>query len=173
MILSDTTLHEFARNGLVSPYEPENIQGCSIDLTLGDTIKVETPKGFSNVFEEREIHRDPFLLMPGQFVLASTAETIKVPNNHCASLLLRSTAARAGFEHSFSGWCDPGFAGVLVLELRNNLQNHCLELKAGMRLVQLVVHKLDGKATAYELRGHYQNQVGVVESTQIFDRLAA
>ena len=27
-----------------------------------------------------------------------------------------------------------------------------------MRLVQLVVHKLDGKATAYELRGHYQNQ---------------
>ena len=173
MILSDSTLHEFARNGLVSPYEPENIQGCSIDLTLGDTIKVETPKGFNSVFEEIEIKSNPFLLMPGQFVLASTAEKIKVPNNHCASLLLRSTAARSGFEHSFSGWCDPGFEGELVLELRNNLQNHTLELMAGMRLVQLVVHKLDRNASSYELRGHYQHQRGVVESNNFFDRLAA
>ena len=93
-----------------------------------------------------------YLLKPGS-LLWPALQKIKVPNNHCAGLLLRSTAARAGFEHSFSGWCDPGFHGVLVLELRNNLQNHCLELKAGMRLVQLVVHKLDGKATAYELRG--------------------
>ena len=98
MILSDTTLHEFARNGLVEPYEPKNIQGCSIDLTLGDTIKVETPKGFEKVFEEIQIKDRTYLLKPGQFALACTAEKIKVPNNHCASLLLRSTAARAGFE---------------------------------------------------------------------------
>ncbi len=173
MILSDSTLHEFASNGLVTPYEPVNIQGCSIDLTLGDTIKVETPKGFNEVFEEIEINKYPYLLMPGEFVLAHTQEVIKVPNNHCASLLLRSSAARAGYEHSFAGFCDAAWEGQLVLELRNNLRNHTLELRAGMRLVQLVVHKLDKNASAYELRGHYQHQRGVVESNYFFDRLAA
>ena len=53
--------------------------------------------------------RKGYVLMPGQFILAHTAETVRIPDNCAAMLLLRSSAARAGFEHSFSGWCDPGF----------------------------------------------------------------
>ena len=173
MILSDNTLQSLASDGLVDPFIPGNVQGSSIDLTLGDTIKVEAPVGSGGKWFETSI-KDAYDLAPGEFILAHTEETITIPQGCAAMVLLRSSAARAGYEHSLAGWCDPGFTGQLTLELRNNCRFHHLPVQAGMRLCQLVVHELDAQAVEhYGIRGNYQGQTGVTASTNNFSQVAA
>ena len=178
MILSDRTLQALAANGLVEPFISENLQGSSIDLTLGETIKIEAPKLDGAItkasWASEDIARSPYHLAPGEFILAHTQETVTIPEGCAAMVLLRSSAARAGYEHSLAGWCDPGFSGQLTLELRSNLRYHHLPVEAGMRLCQLVVHKLDEQAVSlYGLRGSYQGQTGATASNNNFSQVAA
>ena len=173
MILSDHTLTGLAMGGLVQPFIQENVQGSSIDLTLGNTIKVEAPVGSGGKWFDTSI-KTPYSLAPGEFILAHTEETIAIPDGCAAMVLLRSSAARAGYEHSLAGWCDPSFQGQLTLELRNNCRFHHLPVEAGMRLCQLIVHKLDSiAANPYGIRGNYQGQTGVTASNDNFSRVAA
>lgn len=174
MILNDRALWMAAQKGLVSPFHEQNIQGSSIDLTLGSHIKIEREAPVGSLWLDHDMENGDYGLRPQEFVLAHTAETVTIPDDCCAMLLLRSSAARAGFEHSFSGWIDPGFSGQLTLELRNNLRHRALWLEPGLRLCQLVVHRLveDAQQT-YGLRGNYQGQIGATASTNYFSRIAA
>ena len=178
MILNDVALRQRAIEGLVSPLTLSNVQGSSIDLTLGDTIKIEAPKLNGAItkasWASEDIARSPYHLAPGEFILAHTAETITIPDDCSAMVLLRSSAARAGYEHSLAGWCDPSFSGQITLELRNNLRYHHLPVEAGMRLCQLVVHKLEAAPEKlYAVRGNYQGQTGATASNNNFSQVAA
>ena len=176
MILSDHTLTDLAIGGLVEPFIAENVQGSSIDLTLGTELKVESQGGQQGPWTNVDISGPSggYDLAPGEFILAHTEEIITIPEGCAAMVLLRSSAARAGYEHSLAGWCDPGFKGQLTLELRNNLRYHHLPVQAGMRLCQLIVHKLDAQAVAhYGIRGNYQGQTGVTASNDNFSQVAA
>jgi dCTP deaminase len=179
MILSDHTLTGLAMGGLVQPFIQENVQGSSIDLTLGGSIKIEAPMlengDLTKVqWDTQPIDGDPYYMAPGEFILAHTEATITIPEGCAAMVLLRSSAARAGYEHSLAGWCDPGFTGQLTLELRNNCRFHHLPVQAGMRLCQLIVHRLDERAVNhYGVRGNYQGQTGVTASNDNFTREAA
>ncbi len=174
MIINDSLLRAQARLGMVRPFLESNVQGSSIDLTLGAHIKVEAPVGTGLDWFDTDITADPYDLQPGEFILAHTAETITVPPDCGAMVLLRSSAARAGFEHSLAGWCDPGFSGQITLELRNNLRFRSLQVEAGMRICQLVVHQLKQPATQqYGERGSYQGQLGATASNNNFKREAA
>lgn len=174
MILHDSSLRLRALTGLVDPYLPSNIQGSSIDLTLGSTIKVENMESTSGEkWRDIDITR-PYALHPGEFILAHTAETVSIPEDCSAMVLLRSSAARAGYDHSLAGWCDPSFTGEITLELRNNLRYHSLPVQAGMRLCQLVVHELEAAPeNLYAVRGNYQGQKGATASNANFSREAA
>ena len=172
MILNDSALRQRAIDGLVAPLTLSNVQGSSVDLTLGDSIKVEAPVGSGGKWFDTSI-KDVYDLAPGEFILAHTAETVTIPEDCAAMVLLRSSAARAGYEHSLAGWCDPGFQGQITLELRNNCRFHHLPVQKGMRLCQLVVHKLTAAAAElYAVRGHYQGQVGVTASNNNFSKVA-
>ena len=172
MILSDVSLMSLGAFGLVQPFEMKHVQGSSIDLVLGESIKVEAEAG-----DEKWVDvgiSDGYEMEPGEFVLAHTEEVIHVPESCGAMVLLRSSAARAGYEHSFAGWCDPGFKGQVTLELRNNLRFGRLPLKAGMRLCQLVVQRLEEPAMrSYDTWGHYQGQMGATAGNDNFKNLAA
>ena len=173
MILNDQQLWNECQRGMISPFLSGNLQGSSVDLTLGNEIKLENVRTNGDLWTSRIIDEKGYVLMPGQFILAHTAETVRIPDNCAAMLLLRSSAARAGFEHSFSGWCDPGFDGQLTLELRNNLQHRPLWIAPGLRICQLVVYRLTSHAhSPYGERGHYQNQKGATPSTNIFTQEA-
>ena len=52
-----------AIEGLVSPLTLSNVQGSSIDLTLGETIKVEAPVGSSGKWFDTSI-KDAYDLAP-------------------------------------------------------------------------------------------------------------
>ena len=173
MIVNDRHLKLQAKLGMVQPFTPANVQGSSIDLTLGSHIQIESPSVEAQWLGGIDMSDQGYQLSPGEFILAHTEETIQVPTDCAAMVLLRSSAARAGFEHSLAGWCDPGFNGQNTLELRNNLRSPAAN-RPWHALVPTVVHKLQDTAVDhYGVRGNYQHQAGATLSNLNFDREAA
>ena len=107
------------------------------------------------------------VLLPGQFVLATTMEYIGLPDNLTAFVEGRSSLGRMGLFIQNAGWVDPGFQGEITLELFN--ANRCaIELKAGRRVGQLVFAELDQTAQN-PYRGKYQGQKGATGSRVFLD----
>lgn len=169
MILSDRTLIEMIHNGLlkIEPIGSKQIQPASIDIRLGDTFAVveDTSTGIIDLENEinyKIIQADRYILMPNQFVLATTKEYICLPDDLTAFVEGRSSLGRMGLFIQNAGWVDPGFEGEITLELFN--ANRCaIELKSGRRIGQLVFAKMDRPARSPYV-GKYQGQKGVTGS---------
>lgn len=177
MILSDKTiLKMLAEKSLsVSPLEESQIQPASIDVRLGDTFSIVEDSATGILTLDREIryktiHTDTYLLLPGQFVLATTMESLALPDNLTAFVEGRSSLGRLGLFIQNAGWVDPGFRGEITLELFN--ANRCaIELKTGRRIGQLVFAELDTSAL-HPYNGKYQGQTGATGSKVFLDREA-
>ncbi|MCM1335398.1 MAG: dCTP deaminase [Bacteroides sp.] len=175
MILSDKTLAELIeKNELkISPLESEQIQPASVDIRLGDTFGIveDSPAGIITLESEiryKTIRTDTYVLLPGQFVLATTMEYIELPDHLTAFVEGRSSFGRMGLFIQNAGWVDPGFKGEITLELFNS--NRCaIELKAGRRVGQLVFAEMDAAALR-PYRGKYQGQKGATGSRVYLDR---
>ena len=126
VVLNDSALHHEADQGMVKPYNPLHVSPCSIDLTLGDKILIESLDQNGNGWVEIDI-TNPYQLKPKQFILATTAETVRIPDDLSGQIILRSSAARAGWNHALAGWIDPGFNGQITLELTNQKQLNFLD----------------------------------------------
>ena len=159
----DHQIRQLCRDmGLVEPFDPDLINPASIDVTLGSEILVENDHGD---FTSISIENNEFYMPPGAFVLAATAEYIRVPNNLEAVFQLKSSRGREGYEHALAGYIDPGFHGRVTLELSNIRRYKELPLRAGMRIGQLRFAKVDAiPMRPYSLTGRYQNAPGVQES---------
>lgn len=171
MILADTQIEALCERGLVDPYDARLINPCSLDVRLGSTILYETQ--IEVALQEISIldtsQESPYFVQPGEFLLASTLERITVPDDHAVQFMLKSSRAREGIEHSLAGFADSGFCGILTLELSNIRRFHPIPIWYGMRIGQLVVHKLSGvPRLTYAARGHYQNDSGVQQSKGYF-----
>jgi dCTP deaminase len=89
---------------------------------------------------------DPFIIHPGEFVLATIKETIKIPNNMIGRLEGRSSWGRLGIVvHSTAGKVDPGYEGNLTLEIAN-LSNLPVSLHPGAKIAQLTFESLSSPA---------------------------
>ena len=132
---------------------------------------------------------DSVQLIPGVALLASTLEYVRIPatptlienpfysalqgadannpkqfllNPLCASVYLKSSAARRGLDHALAGWVDPGFEGELTLELHSHTEEI---IEAGKRYVQLVPLMMFAPPTkGYGEVGRYQGQTGPTEA---------
>ena len=162
MTIVDHQIRQLCRDmGLVEPFLPEMVNPASIDVTLGQIIKVETPNGFKSL----DISRDPYRMGPGEFVLAHTAEFVRIPGNLECTFQLKSSRGREGYEHALAGYIDPGFQGRITLELSNLRRFKDLPLRAGMRIGQLRFMKLDQiPMRTYAVTGRYQGDDTVQES---------
>lgn len=125
MILSDKTILSLLKQGTlsISPLQENQIQPASVDIRLGDTFSVVEDSStailtLSQKMIYKEIHADKYLLLPGQFVLATTMEYISLPDNLTAFVEGRSSLGRMGLFIQNAGWVDPGFSGEITLELR-------------------------------------------------------
>lgn len=114
--------------------------------------------------------RRSYLLLPGQFVLATTMEFVALPDDLTAFVEGRSSLGRMGLFIQNAGWVDPGFQGEITLELYN-ANRFAIELKAGRRIGQLVFAKMD-RAARNPYRGKYQGQTGATGSRVFLDREA-
>jgi dCTP deaminase len=87
---------------------------------------------------------EKFFLHPGEFVLASTLEFIRVPADLACRIEGRSSWGRMGLlVHATAGFVDPGYSGSLTFELYN-AGRLPIELRPGMRMAQLCFLHLDG-----------------------------
>ena len=169
MILSDKTIIKMIgeKTLKIEPLTEEQIQPASVDIRLGRTFSIvdDTPSGvitLENEIKYKTITTDTFLIMPGQFVLATTMEYFELPNNLTAFVEGRSSLGRMGLFIQNAGWVDPGFKGEITLELYN--ANKCaIELKAGRRVGQLVFAVMDEDALN-PYNGKYQGQKGATGS---------
>lgn len=169
MILSDNQISKMLKSGElgVEPIEQNQIQPASVDIRLGNRFRIVDDKSEGIVHldkkvEYKEIVADRYLLLPGQFVLATTMEYVKLPNDLTAFVEGRSSMGRLGLFIQNAGWVDPGFEGEITLELFN--ANRCaIELRAGHRVGQLVFAKM-GESAQFPYSGKYQFQRGATGS---------
>ena len=175
MILSDKTILRLLDETslVIEPLTKEQIQPASVDIRLGDTFSVvdDTPSGIISLDSEisyKTIKTDTFLILPGQFVLATTMEYFELPDDLTAFVEGRSSLGRMGLFIQNAGWVDPGFKGEITLELYN--ANRCaIELKCGRRVGQLVFAEMDDHALN-PYNGKYQGQKGATGSKVFMDR---
>ncbi|MBE6953280.1 MAG: dCTP deaminase [Clostridia bacterium] len=174
MILSDRTIRQMLndRELTITPLTEEQIQPASVDVRLGNTFSIveDSPSGVITLGSEiryKTIETDTYVLLPGQFVLATTMEYFELPDDLTAFVEGRSSLGRMGLFIQNAGWVDPGFKGEITLELFN--ANRCaIELKSGRRVGQLVFAKMDTPADKpYD--GKYQGQRGATGSRVFLD----
>jgi len=174
MILSDRTILKMLDEKflVINPVTKEQIQPASVDIRLGNTFGVvdDTPSNIITLESQinyKTITTDTYLIMPGEFVLATTMEYFELPDNLTAFVEGRSSLGRMGLFIQNAGWVDPGFKGEITLELYN--ANRCaIELKAGRRVGQLVFAEMDAPAIN-PYNGKYQGQMGATGSRVFMD----
>lgn len=149
----------------------EQIQPCSIDCTLADTIAVfnsnpQVPidvKQDNYDVEEIEIGEHGYPLNSGEFILASTNERFGIPDDLVGHVEGRSSIGRLGvMVHVTAGLCDPGFEGQVTLEIKN-VSDSTIILYPDMRISQMTFTELTSPAEEPygEKRGSkYQRQEG-------------
>ena len=136
------------------------LQDHAVDLRLGFTFLIPkiwhiTARGresldilnFDKVnadyFEIIELEQGQYFdLLPNEYVLVSTLESIKVPNDIMAILYPRSSTNRKGLSLDLTGIIDSGYEGQLTLPIRNNTSSQIVRLYPGERLCQIVFEEL-------------------------------
>ena len=181
MILSDTDLKQAiqdGRLGFTPKLEKKQIGAASIDLKLLNVFKIfktkkisliDIKKPFPNEFlEQVSIKRnEPFILHPNDFVLASTKESIKVGDDLVVRVEGKSSLARMGILVHTAGFIDPGFEGMITLEISNQ-SNVAVALYADMFICQIATHQMTSSAhEPYNKRksSQYMKQKGPVQAS--------
>ncbi len=183
MLLSDRDIRAAIDAGrvLLDPYEPAMVQPSSIDVRLDRYFRVFENHRYPHIDpaeEQPDLTRlvepetdEPFILHPGEFVLASTYEVITLGEDIAARLEGKSSLGRLGLlTHSTAGFIDPGFSGHVTLEL-SNVATLPIKLWPGMKIGQLCFFALTSAAehpygsAAYGSR--YQGQRGPTPSRSL------
>jgi dCTP deaminase len=158
VVLSDKTIREeiASRRLIIDPLDPDCIQPASIDLHLDRVFRVfrlshrahvDVREPVEDLTEVVQIEDDiPFFLQPGEFVLASTLETITLPNDIVGRLDGRGSLGRLGLlVHATAGFVDPGWTGKLTLEL-SNAAKMPIAIYCGMKIAQISFLRLSTPA---------------------------
>lgn len=179
MLLHDDGLARAIETGdlIVDPYDPKRLQPSSIDLTLGNQFRhfEGTPPWIDPREDNTELmalhtvnqdcHFSYFSLLPHEFVLAATVETVGLSDAMAGRVEGKSSLGRLGLMvHSTAGFIDPGFSGQITLELFN-ATNSTIRLYPGMPVAQICIFKMTGSARVpYNITGKYSGQTGPTPS---------
>ena len=153
--------HAARTYGLIEPFNPVQVNPASYDVQLSGMIKREVV-GQEERWVPIDISDRPYVMQPGEFVLASTQEFVRIPSDLECVFNLKSSRGREGYEHLMAGYIDPGFQGNITLEICNVNRHHRLPLLQGMLIGQLRFSKLDSiPMRTYAVTGRYQGDRGV------------
>ncbi|MFI7134879.1 dCTP deaminase [Nonomuraea sp. NPDC050153] len=173
---------EVGRLGL-DPFDLDMIQPSSIDVRLDRFFRVFENHRYPHIdpsVEQPDLTRmvepdgdEPFILHPGEFVLASTYEVVTLPDDLASRLEGKSSLGRLGLlTHSTAGFIDPGFSGHVTLEL-SNVATLPIKLWPGMKIGQLCVFRLSSPAEhpygSEKYGSRYQGQRGPTPSRSFRD----
>lgn len=158
MILSDVDLKRLIEAGCLPA--GLNVGPSSVDLTLSDSFSWLAPEGEKIVLGQpvcyQHAQTKTFTMQPNQFILASTEEVIRVPDDMAAYVEGRSSIGRLGLQIQNASFIDGGFHGKITLELENQ-SGFPIELQAGIRICQVVYFKMTTPAEQ-PYQGKYNGQ---------------
>lgn len=180
MLLSDTDIRAAISTGRLSlsPYDPGMVQPASVDVRLDRYFRVFENHRYACIdpaVDQPVLTRlvnvggeGPFVLHPGEFVLASTLERVTLGDDLAARLEGKSSLGRLGLiTHATAGFIDPGFTGHVTLEL-SCVAALPIKLWPGMRIGQLCLLPLSSPAErpygSAECGSRYQGQSGPTAS---------
>lgn len=162
MILADREILQALKDGRIkiSP-EPDlqkHLGSCSIDFRLGDTFMVFEHSRFSYI-DPRQPQSigsamrtlvvpegEAFIMQAGDFALASTMESLELPDDLLGRLEGRSSIARLGITvHSTAAVFEPGWVGTATMELSNS-GRMAVALYPGMRICSFTFEQLTSPA---------------------------
>src|SRR3989338_5260584 len=158
MVLADREIKKYLSSGKIKITPKQDLKtqmgSCSVDLRLGNSFRIFRhskvafidPFDSNNSPEVSELikikEKEPFILHPNDFVLATTIESISLPDDLLARLEGRSSLGRLGIVvHSTASIFEPGWRGKVVMEL-GNLGRMPVALYMKMRICALTFEKL-------------------------------
>ncbi|HEX7456510.1 MAG TPA: dCTP deaminase [Candidatus Nanoarchaeia archaeon] len=162
MVLSDKDILKYLKAGKIKitpkPNLAEQLGPCTIDFHLGKTFKIfdhskvpyfdpRQAKLSEKTMKEIKVPEgEPFIMRPGEFVLASTNESLELGNDLIGRLEGRSSLGRLGIiVHSTAARFDPGWFGKPVMEL-GNIGVMPVALYPGMRICSFTFEQLSSPA---------------------------
>jgi dCTP deaminase len=181
VILSDGGIIERLDNGKldIDPLDRQLIQPSSIDVRLGfdfiifnthTTSRIDPTEDNSKLGQQVALTTtsDEFVLHPGEFALGTTHERFAFPADLVGQVNGKSSLGRLGLMiHATAGFIDPGFCGVITLEL-SNVAKLPIPLRPMMLIAQISFLQMDAPALrpygSPGLASKYQNQGTVVAS---------
>jgi dCTP deaminase len=180
VLLSDRDIRaELAAGRVVlEPFDEAMVQPSSVDVRMDKFFRVFENHRYPHIDpaeEQTELTRlvepepgEPFILHPGEFVLASTYEVVTLPDDVAGRLEGKSSLGRLGLlTHSTAGFIDPGFSGHVTLEL-SNVATLPIKLWPGMKIGQLCLFRLSSPAEhpygSAQYGSRYQGQRGPTQS---------
>jgi dCTP deaminase len=183
MVLSDVTLREELAAGriVIDPLGDDCIQPSSIDLHVDRHFRlfrnhsmrvIDVRSDLEDLTELVEVpDEEALILHPGEFVLGSTSERVRVPDDLVARLEGKSSLGRLGLLiHSTAGFVDAGWDGHLTLEL-SNVANLPITVYPGMKIGQISFLRMTTAAArpygSSGLGSKYQGQRGPTPSRYV------
>ena len=181
MVLSDRSIRESLDSGhiVVDPLGEGCIQPASVDIRIDRHIRVFlAPEEYSVVDVRTNLDGitrpdeipdpAPYVLEPGEFILANTIENVELPDDVVARLEGKSSLGRLGLMvHATAGYIDPGFKGQLTLEI-SNVARARISIFYGMKIGQVSFLRLSTPAEnpygSGVLGSKYQGQLGPTPS---------
>ena len=177
-VLSDKWIKEMAKtHKLISPFEDKQVRGTKIsyglssfgyDARVSNEFKIFTninseiidPKNFKqNNFISK--NGEECIIPPNSFVLSSTVEYFKIPNNIMVICLGKSTYARCGIIVNVTP-LEPSWEGYVTLEFSNTTPLPA-KIYANEGVAQFIFLKGNEKPdiTYADRNGKYMKQSGV------------
>jgi dCTP deaminase len=149
----------------------KQLQPASIDLRLGpeivvfrrevesvlDLLSSQGEEVTSRLSQRMSVDRSQgFVVHPGDFILATTYESVKLPGDIAARLEGKSSWGRLGLQiHSTAGFIDPGFAGKITFEI-SNVGRLPVKLYPGLLVAQVCF--FTAKRSSYKLYDKKDNK---------------
>ena len=139
-------------DGLIENADIVNCIGpSSYELRIGTALSLSENKTYE-IEEGME-----FALKPLSHLLIGTFETIKMPNNLCATMFLKSKFGRGGFIPWGQGLVDPGYHGKLTISVIN-MSPHPHIFAGGEKLCHIIFQEL-AASTQKPYDGFYNGAV--------------
>ena len=162
MVLSDKDILLYLQKGKIKispkPNLKEQLGPCTIDFHLGQSFKIFDHSKFpyidprqaklsEEVMKEIKVREgEPFIMRPGEFVLATTEESLELDDDLIGRLEGRSSLGRLGIiVHSTAARFDPGWVGKPVMEL-GNIGVMPVAIYPGMRICSFTFEELSSPA---------------------------
>jgi dCTP deaminase len=177
MVLSDKDIKAYISLGKIkispAPDYNEQLGSCSVDFRLGNSFRIFNHSKYPYIDTRNTVSADdmmkeitipedePFIMRPGEFVLATTLEHLELADDLLGRLEGRSSLGRLGIVvHSTASVFDPGWIGKPVMEL-GNIGMMPVALYPGMRICSFTFEQLSSPVEVpYRLKkkAKYVNQ---------------